>query len=75
MKQIKPSELRKGNIFTKRMELHGRESFEVKEVPEEKSYIIVRERNNPKITRRMFVGDLHFCSKEHFVKYFFDRDQ
>jgi hypothetical protein len=45
MKQIKSSDLKLGDIFAKEIKLHGRECFRVAEIPKDKNYIIVEERN------------------------------
>lgn len=44
MKIIKTSELKVGDIFAKEIKLRGRTAFEVIEVPEERNFIIVKER-------------------------------
>jgi len=54
MKQIKAIDLQIGNIFTKKIELHGREAFEVVEKPLEKNYINVKSRSSGEITRMFF---------------------
>jgi hypothetical protein len=45
MKQIKTSELKIGNIFTKKMELYNRQAFEVIDTKEGKDYLTVKERD------------------------------
>ena len=46
MKQIKASELKRGDIFTKEMNLRNREAFHVTDNPEDKSYLFVTSRND-----------------------------
>lgn len=47
---MKAAELKVGNIFTNRMEIEGRKSFKVKEIPKNKTYIITIPRKEGVIT-------------------------
>jgi hypothetical protein len=56
MKSIKSHELIEGDIFAKKLVLHGRESFIVINKPEGKNYIIIQKRGE-KETKRFTIKE------------------
>jgi hypothetical protein len=59
MKQIKSTDLKPGDVFTKKIELHGRKAFKVVDIPEGKNYIEIEERDTG-MRKRFFTSKVPY---------------